>query len=161
MIVTTERERKWIVHLWATLTQLSGSKGPSKDPTTFAHALSLSLFICCASREAEDNIEYISNDSSWLNHRASEWGVRLEGYRSHTSRVGRSRRLVPLQGHFLSAAITRNLGAQPAALVYYKRRDCSKQSLQQRTFKLHFIFFSLSLSLLLLQVRERGVGESV
>lgn len=47
--------------------------------------------------------------------------------------------IVPEQGHFLGACIVRQTGAKPAALVYYKRRDCSIQSLQQRTFKLHIL----------------------
>ena len=51
--------------------------------------------------------------------------------------------IVPRQGHFLSALLAQNLCAQPAALVYYKRRDCSIQSLQQRTFKFQFHSFSL------------------
>ena len=54
--------------------------------------------------------------------------------------------IVPLQGHFLSAILAQNLCAQPAALVYYKRRDCSIQSLQQRTFKFQFHSFSSSLT---------------
>lgn len=37
---------------------------------------------------------------------------------------------------FQACMWTRKFGGKPAALVYYKRRDCSIQSLQQRTFKL-------------------------
>ena len=102
---------------------------------------SLLIFIRCVSREAGCNVEYI------LNHpRGSIITVRVRCetgvHRSHTSAAP----IVPLAGPFFRRSIlVRQSSAKPAALVYYKRRDCSIQSLQQRTFKLHF-FLSLSLT---------------
>ena len=74
-------------------------------------------------------------------------------HRSHTS----SAPIVPQQGHFLGAFTVRQTGAKPAALVYYKRRDCSIQSLQQRTFKLHILCLTVCGSVLHLLRCETGL----
>ena len=136
MIVIGERERIRIVQLLGHLTQ---RMGPSTQrwPTAL-RMLYLSVFYICVAWSG-NTIKYNSNCSTWFNHRAGEWGVRLVCHRSHTS----SAPIVPQQGHFLSALLVRQSCAKPAALVYYKRRDCSIQSLQQRTFKFQFLSYIL------------------
>jgi hypothetical protein len=108
-----------------------------------ACSLSLSLFIFIVCRVKRDALlnTILMTLRDWIITRESEvWDWSGIGLTPPGAPI------VPLQGHFLSAVFAKESCAQPAALVYYKRRDCSIQSLQQRTFKLQFHSFSFSLT---------------
>ena len=117
-----------------------GHLDPANDPTALRmlYLFLFSFIVCRVKRDALLNTILMT---------VRDWIITREGEVWDWSGIGLTPQvaaIVPLQGHFLSADITKISCAQPAALVYYKRRDCSIQSLQQRTFKLQFHSFSFS-----------------
>ena len=134
-----------------------GHFDPANDPTALRmlYLFLFSFIVCRVKRDALLNT-ILKTLRDWIITRESEvWDWSGIGLTPQVAAI------VPLQGHFLSAVITKISSAQPAALVYYKRRDCSIQSLQQRTFKLQFHSFSFSSSLLQVTVSERWDWEEV
>ena len=116
-----------------------GHLDPTNDPTAL-RMLNLFLFLFIVRRVKRDAL------LNTILMTLRDWIITPESEVWDWSGIGLTppgAPIVPLQGHFWSAVFAKESCAQPAALVYYKRRDCSIQSLQQRTFKFQFHSFSL------------------